>query len=93
MKLIRYLLDYFATGADGSSGVKFAAGSHYPVTEETALHVEHGIAEEVDAPEDAVKAVAVAEKAEAKAIDAQDTAETARAAAAAAMAAESLTAP
>ena len=93
MKLIRYLLDFFSTGADGSSSVKFAAGEHYPVTEETAKHVEHGIAEEVDAPEDATKAVAVAEKAEAKADDAQAAADAARASADAAQAAESLTAP
>jgi len=93
MKLIRYLLDYFSTGTDGSSGIKFAAGQHYPVTEETARHVEHGIAEAVEAPEDATKAVAVAEKAEAKADDAQAAAEAARAAADAAQAAESLTAP
>ena len=92
MKLIRYMLDYFEVGVDGASGVKFAAGSHYPVSDETSRHVEHGIAEEVDAPEDALKAVAVAEKAESKADDAQVAADAARALADAATAAAVLAA-
>lgn len=90
MKLIRFLLDWFEVGSNGSSEVKFAAGTHYAVTDETMGHVARDIAEVVDAPADADKASAMADKAEAKADDAQANADAARAAADAAAAAQTM---
>jgi hypothetical protein len=87
MKVIRYLQSWFHVVPAGHSEAKYEAGKHYPVTDETSLHVEHGIAELVDAPEDADKAAAAAESAEARAAKAAETAEAARAAADAAAAA------
>lgn len=93
MKVIRYTKTYHEVDATGSSRPKFEAGKCYPITDETSRHVVHGIAEEIDAPEDAEKAEAAAESAEAKAEKAAAAAEAARAAADAAAAAEAMTAP
>lgn len=87
MKVIRYLATWFDAGAP-----RFHAGEFYPVTEESQRHVLQGIAEEVDASDDAPKAQERADKAEAKADDAAAAAEKARAAAEAATAAEALSA-
>ena len=43
MKKIKYGVDFYVGGE-----LKYAAGSHYPVTEETALHAAQGHAEEVE---------------------------------------------
>jgi hypothetical protein len=48
MKMHRYLADWYDTSANGTAGVKYAAGVPQPVTEETALHVTQGHAEEID---------------------------------------------
>lgn len=93
MKVIRYSASWFETDVTGTSRAKFEAGKFYPVTEETQRHVIHGIAEEVDAPDDVEKAEAAAESAEAKAEKAAAAADTARAAADAAAAADAMTAP
>jgi hypothetical protein len=87
MQLIRYLVTWFHVTPAGHSEAKFEAGKHYPVTDETKLHVAQGIAEVVDAPDDAEKAAAAAESAEARAAKAAEAAEAARAAADAATAA------
>jgi hypothetical protein len=92
MKLIRYLESWFHVTAGGGSQAKYEAGKFYPVTDETARHVAHGIAEEVDAPQDADKAQAVAESAEAKADKAAEIAADARDAAQAAAAAAEISA-
>lgn len=85
MKLIRYIASWFDVGAE-----KYAAGGYYPVTDETKQHVAQGVAEVVDAPEDADKAEAVADKAEAKLADAEASAAAAREAAEAAAAAQAI---
>lgn len=86
MKVIRYLQSWFHV-VHGVAVAKFEAGKHYPVNEETERHVAQGIAEVVDAPEDAPKAEAAADKAEADAAKAAEKAEAARAVADAATAA------
>jgi hypothetical protein len=93
MKVIRYSASWFETDVTGTSRAKYEAGKCYPVTDETQQHVLHGIAEEVDAPDDVEKAEAAAESAEAKAAKAAAAAVAARAAADAAAAAEAMTAP
>lgn len=93
MKVIRYTKTYHEVDVTGSSHPKFEAGQCYPITDETQRHVIHGIAEEIDAPEDVEKAEAAAESAEAKAEKAAATADAARAAADAAAAADAMTAP
>lgn len=90
MQLVRYLASFFHVTVGGYSEAKYEAGKHYPVTDETSLHVEHGIAELVDAPDDADKAAAAAESAEAKAAKAAEAADAARASADAAAAAAQL---
>src|SRR5262245_25212059 len=78
MKLIRYLQTWFEVDMHGTSQAKFTAGCIYPITDESARHVELGIAEHIDAPEDLDKAVAAAEKAEAAAAKATEAADAAR---------------
>lgn len=90
MKVIRYTQSWFEVDSTGSSRAKFEAGKCYPISEETTRHVDRGIAEVVDAPEDAEKAEAVAEKAEAKADEAKTKADEARAAATAAVDAQAI---
>lgn len=93
MKVIRYTKTYHEVDGTGSSRPKFEVGMCYPITDETQRHVIHGIAEEIDAPEDVEKAEAAAESAVAKAEKAASAAGTARAAADAAAAADAMTAP
>lgn len=88
MKVIRYLATWFDAGAPLFQGGKF-----YPVTDESTRHVAQGIAEEVDAADDVLKAQEKADKAEARADDAAVAAQSARAAAEAAEAAAELAKP
>lgn len=85
MKLIKYLESWFDSGE-----CKYAAGSFYPVTDETKLHASRGVAEEVDAPEDVEKAEAIAGKAAEKADAAAAAANAAAALANAAAAAQQM---
>lgn len=87
MKVIRYNETWFDVGPSGTSEAKFVKGQVYPISNETKRHVEHGIAEEIDAPEDVDKAVAAAEKAAAAAVKAAEAADSARDTAALAQAA------
>lgn len=48
MKRVLYSADFREVGTLGFSLVKFAAGTHYPVTDETLRHVGRGIAREID---------------------------------------------
>jgi hypothetical protein len=78
MKVVRYLQSFFHVAIGGYSEAKYEAGKVYAQTEETLRHIEHGIAELFDAPEDVEKAQAAAEKAEAAAAKATDAAADAR---------------
>lgn len=90
MKLIRYTATFFDVNGGGNSYAKFEAGRCYPITDESARHVVQGIAEEIDAPEDAAKAETAAQRAQAAADRAQQAAEQARALADAAVVAQRL---
>lgn len=90
MKVIRYSATWFEVGLSSQSEAKFVAGEFYPVTDESKSHIAQGIAEEIDAPEDAEKADEKADKLAAKATDAADAADAAKAAAEAASAAKTL---
>lgn len=88
MKVVKFTASWFEV-QNGASVEKFQAGSFYPVTDETKIHVARGIAEEVDAPADPEKAIAAADDATAKAEKAAAAATAAQAAARAAAAAAS----
>lgn len=79
MKAHRYLVTFFDTNGGGTSFEKYTAGKSYPVTDETSHHFAMGLNEEIDVPEDAEKAQAVADKAQAKADAAVDAAAEAQA--------------
>jgi hypothetical protein len=90
MKVVRYLQSFFHVAICGYSEAKYEAGKVYAQCEETLRHIEHGIAELFDAPDDVDKAQAAAEKAEAAASKANDAASDARQTAGAAAAAAAL---
>lgn len=86
-RLARYLADFFASGE-----IKYAAGQHYPLSEEVERHIAQGIAEEIKVDLTAEKAQKLAEKARLAADKAAAAAATAQALAEAAQEAEILAA-
>lgn len=74
MKVVRYLQSFFHVTIGGFSEAKYEAGKVYAQCEETLRHIEHGIAELIDAPDDADKAQAAADKAQATADKAAEAA-------------------
>ena len=88
--VIRFNTTFYETNTGGESRPKFLAGEYYPVTEETTRHALHGIAEVVDAPDDADKAVATADKLQDKAAAAVGNAHDAQVDADAALAAKAI---
>lgn len=88
MKVIRFTASWHETDNAGNSRPKYEAGRCYPVNEETKHMIARGIAEEIDAPDDAEKAAAAADKAQAIASKAAEAAAEARATASVAQDAE-----
>ena len=90
-RVIRFNSTFFHV-VGGESLPQFIAGEYYAVDEETQRHVAMGIAEEIDAPDDADKAIPQAGKLQDKAADVAAAAHDAQVLAEAAQAAEAIAA-